>query len=104
MESPVIWQVLDEAYLQMGDNFLLGIRENAPQGLRSMYLVFLDETSAARMDAVFGVPTVTANGAKSKGLLLDTGVRMISCLLQREHDFLVVDNDACWLTDPPFPE
>ncbi|CAN0312848.1 unnamed protein product [Scytosiphon promiscuus] len=100
MESPVILQIFNDDYLEMEENFLLVMRQNAPQRLGSMYLVCLDEGSASRMDALFGLPCLTIKGVTTRRILLATRVKMIVCLVQGGHDVLVSDNDALWLGDP----
>ena len=98
--SPVILQLFNKEYLKMEENFLLVLRQNAPQRLRSMYLVCFDGDSVARMDALFGLPCAHINGVTNRRLLLATRVKMIRCLVQGGHDVLVSDNDALWLADP----
>lgn len=100
MESPVILQIFNRNYLEVEDNVLLYMRQNAPPRLGSVYLVCLDEVSASRMEALFGLPCLIIKGVTTRRLLLATRVKMITCLVQGGHDVLVSDNDAVWLGDP----
>ena len=100
VESPLILQIFDSSYFKMQENALMFMRQNAPQRIGSLYLVCLDDVSAAKMDAPFGIPCVTIDGVTSRALLLATRVKIITCLTQGGHDVLMSDNDALWLADP----
>ena len=100
VELPVILQLFHEHYLEMETNFLLVMKQHAPQRIGSLYLVCLDDASAATIDALFGLACVTIDGVTSFRSLMLIRVKIIVCLLRGGRDVLVSDNDALWLADP----
>ena len=79
VESPVILQLFNEHYLEMETNFLLVMKQHAPQRIGSLYLVCLDDASAATIDALFGLACVTIDGVTSFRSLMLIRVKIIVC-------------------------
>lgn len=99
-KTPLILQVVNERYLKMEENFLLLMTRNSPQRIDSVYLVCLDDESAAAMDALFGIACVRIDGVTSLQGIWVIRTKVLMCLLKGGHDVLLSDNDALWLADP----
>lgn len=101
-DPAVVMQVLSEAYLTIEQNFVYHMELHSSLTRDHLYIICLDQASAAGVESTLGISCVQLEREDGwgRGEIWTLRVKVNRCLLLAGVNVIVSDADAVWLNDP----